>query len=276
MGDQNIDTLDALKSLQDAFYQAIFDAKTATITPTVSTIIATEKLSPAERINIYRGSILGGITTALTNIYPVCVKLVGEEYFTRMVSAYLKKYPSSSADLGRYGEHLPAYIAKFKPAEALPYFSDVAQLELLWHYAFNAAEDTFSDHGLRPLSELQDLTEQQHSMMEFCLNSSVNLCVSSYPVNRIWRVNQDDYQEAFPGEGRVDLNEGGVKLLVWRTADFTMRVDELSDDEYQFIAAFLRGKRFEDILEIPFRQPVSDILQRCIQMGLIVGFNLNP
>ena len=274
MGDQKIETLDALKNLQDGFYQAIFDARTETIKQTVSTIIATEALSPADRIHIYRGSILGGITAALTNIYPVCVKLVGEAYFTHMVSAYLKKYPSNSADLGRYGEHLPAYIAEFKPAEALPYFSDVAQLELFWHKAFNAAEDSFSEQSLRPLSALQGLTEEQHSMMEFCLSSSVHLCTSSYPVHRIWHVNQDDYQEAYEGEGRVNLNEGGIKLLIWRGDDFSMRVDVLSDDEYQFIAALLQGKRFEDIVEMSFSQPVSDILQRCIQMGLIVGFKL--
>ena len=199
---------------------------------------------------------------------------MGEEYFTHMVSAYLKKYPSSSADLGRYGEHLPAYIAEFKPAQDLPYLSDVAQLELLWHKAFNAAEDVFSKDGLRSLVELQDISEQEHARMEFCLASSVHLFNSSYPVHRIWRVNQDEFQERYSGEGSVDLSEGGAKLLIWRGADFSMRVDVLSDDEYQFVAAFLEGKSFEDIVDMPFNQPVSDILQRCIQTGLVIGFKL--
>jgi len=268
MEHQTVQSLSELKQLQTAFYNAIFDPKNENITQASNYIIGTTEINEAERLSIYRDSILGGITTALTHIYPVCVKLVGEKYFTHMVAGYLKNIPSTSPDIGNYGEHLPAYIADFKPARELVYLADVAHLEWLWHKAFNAADDNLSRRGIQPLTALQNIAEQDLPAIKFCAVNSAFLIQSPYPIQRIWQVNQNDYQEAHS----VHLDEGGISLVIWRSADFGMRIDELNEDETRFISAVLNSASFGDIAELEFTQALDVIVQRCIQTGLIIGF----
>jgi len=282
-----LEKLQALKKLQDDFYQAIFHPNEETIKQASTYIVGTDALTEEDRLSIYRDSILGGITAGLTGIFPVCVKLVGEKYFTHMVAGYLKEYPSGSPDLGNYGEHLPTYIAQFKPAKALVYLSDVAKLEWAWHQAFNAPDehdltvDSASSElevesalkpvsKLKPLSELDHVAEDSFPDIRFKVVSSASLISSDYPVHHIWQVNQNDYE----GGQSVSLDEGQAKLLVWRSADYGMRVDALNENEYRFIEGLLEGKTFGYIAEAAYPQALGEILQRCIQMGLIQSFSV--
>jgi len=282
-----VDSLQSLKQLQDDFYQAIFHPDKETIRQASTYIVGTDTLTQADRLTIYRDSILGGITAGLTGIYPVCVKLVGEKYFTHMVAGYLKEYPSGSPDLGQYGEYLSAYIAQFKPAKELVYLSDVAKLEWAWHQAFNAPDEdalsvdmtsleseaklTFKPVSeIKPISELEHIAEESFPDIIFKVVSSASLICSEYPVHHIWQVNQSDYE----GDQSVSLDEGHARLIIWRSADYGMRIDELNENEYQFIEGLFEGKTFSYIAELAYPQALGEILQRCIQMGLIQGFSV--
>ena len=263
-----IDTIEDLKQLQDTFYNGIFDPSENNVQHASTYILNTEQLLEADRLSIYRSSILGGITTALINIHPVCVKLVGEKYFTHMVVGYLKNYPSNSPDIGHYGEYLPSYIADFKPVKTLTYLADVAQLEWFWHQAFNASNDNFTSQSCQPLTELQNIKEHELPSIKFCPVSSAQLLASLYPIQKIWQVNQADYQ----GDPSVNLDDGGVSLVIWRNAELGMRIDELSDDETRFIKAVLNNASFGDIAELSFSKSLDQVVQHCIQTGLIIGF----
>ncbi|MFT5718220.1 MAG: hypothetical protein ACI9T7_002425 [Oleiphilaceae bacterium] len=265
---KKIHAIEDLKQLQEAFYDGIFDPNSNNIEQASAYILDTEQILEADRLSIYRGSILGGITTALTNIYPVCVKLVGEKYFIHMVAGYLKNYPSNSPDIGNYGEYLPAYIADFEPAKELIYLADVAQLEWLWHRAFNAGNDQAASQNIRPLTELQNLQEHELPSIKFCPVSSANLLSSPYPIHRIWQVNQADFND----EGSVNLDDGDVDLVIWRDTDLEIRIDDISEDETTFISAVLNNASFGEIAELTFSQGLDMIVQRCIQAGFIIGF----
>ncbi|GAA3937780.1 DNA-binding domain-containing protein [Litoribacillus peritrichatus] len=259
-----------LKDWQEAFYRGIFDPTQDNIQKACEGVDSTDNLSAEERLGIYRGSILGGLTSGLSGIYPVCEKLVGEQYFTQMVSGYLKQYPSGSPDLGNYGEHLPQYISDFQPAKELFYLPDVAKVEWLWHQAFNAAETPASNQGFLPVSELANIAVEDQARIQFCLNPSASLMKSDYPVHKIWAVNQNDYE----GDQTVNLDDGETNLIVWRSQDFGMRIDVINEDELKFLTAINQGKLFAEIAEMSFSLPISELLPPYIQMGLISGFRL--
>lgn len=268
MATKKVHSIADLKQLQEAFYAGIFEPNENNIKHASAYILNTAQLLEADRLSIYRGSILGGITTALMNIYPVCVKLVGENYFTHMVAGYLKKHPSNSPDIGHYGEYLPSYIADFEPVKTLTYLADVAQLEWLWHKAFNASNDRVTSQNCQPLTELQNIPAHKLPSIKFCPVSSAQLLSSPYPIQKIWQINQADHQ----GDLSVNLDDGGVNLVIWRNADLGMRIDALSEDETRFIAAVLNKASFGDIAELSFSQGLDEMVQRCIQTGLIIGF----
>ena len=54
-----------------------------------------------------------------------------------------------------------------------------------------------------------------------------------------------------------------------------MRIDVLSEDEFEFLAAVIVGKVFSEIAALPCASSLLEILGRCMQTGLLVGFQLN-
>ena len=222
-----------------------------------------------ELVNIYKDSILGGLTEALTSIYPVCVKLVGERFFNHMVADYLKRYPSGSPDLGDYGSKFSGYIADFEPVKELEYLADLVTLEWSWHRAFNAPDSPRA--GVSSLADLANVAESEQGSICFVTTPSAILTRSVFPIQKIWQVNQEEYV----GDGIVNLDDGAVCLVVWRNATFGMRIDVLSEQEFEFLEAVNDGKSFSEIATLPCASDLSGILGRCMQTGLLVGFTLD-
>jgi hypothetical protein len=266
--------LEEMKAWQKSFYYGIFNPTTGNIKQACSDVIESKVLSAEERLTIYRGSILGGITSALMGIYPVCLKLVGEAFFTQMVAGYLRNYPSGSPDLGNYGAHLGDYLTDFIAshdlAKHLVYLPDTARLEWLWHQAFNASDVAEIRNICRPLEELVGVEEEQQGQIVFHLDPSLGVMQSVYPVDQIWQMNQDDSDEL----SSVNLDDGGGCFMVQRNTDFAMVISSLTHDEFLFLTAIYVKKSFAQIAELEFHSPISNLLTKSLQLGLIVGFSV--
>ncbi|MFT6450070.1 MAG: hypothetical protein ACJAW8_002447 [Oleispira sp.] len=266
--------LEEMKAWQKSFYHGIFNPTTGNVELACSDVIESKALSAEERLTIYRGSILGGITTALMGIYPVCLKLVGETFFTQMVAGYLRNYPSGSPDLGDYGAHLGDYLTDFiafhDSAKHLVYLPDTARLEWLWHQAFNAGDVAEIQNICRPLEELAAVEEEQQGQIVFHLDPSLGVMQSAYPVDQIWQMNQDESDEL----SSVNLDDGGGCFMVQRNADFAMVISGLAHDEFLFLTAIHVRKSFAQIAELEFHSSVSNLLAKSLQLGLIVGFSV--
>ena len=258
----------SLQKLQQSFYKAVFEAESSESTELYVGIKSTAKLSGEQLVNVYKDSILGGLTDALSSIYPVCVKLVGELFFNHMVADFLKRYPSGSPDLADYGSEFSVYITDFEPAKELEYLADLVELEWSWHRAFNAPDSLGTD--VSSLADLAGVAEVDQGNIYFVTTPSAILSRSIFPIHQIWQVNQGDYV----GDGIVNLDDGAVCLVVWRNATFGMRIDVLSEHEYEFLQAVIEGKSFSEIATLPCASDLSGILGRCMQTGLIAGFTL--
>jgi len=258
----------SLLELQQSFYRAVFEPESLDNDEFYTCIRPTVNLSGEKLVNVYKDSILGGLNEALSSIYPVCVKLVGEMFFNHMVADYLNRYPSGSPDLGDYGAEFSGYIADFEPAKELEYLADVATLEWSWHRAFNAPDSVGTD--ISSLADLASVTENDRGSIHFVTTPSAILVRSIFPIHQVWHVNQEDYV----GDGIVNLDDGDVCLVVWRNATFGMRIDVLSEQEYAFLQAVIDGKSFSEIATLPCGSDLSDVLGRCMQTGLIAGFKL--
>lgn len=267
--------LKAMKAWQEDFYHGIFNPTIDNINNACSDVIGSAALSAQDRLSIYRGSILGGITSALMSIYPVCLKLVGDVFFTKMVVGYLRKHPSGSPDLGDYGEYLGDYLDDFIAAHDstmhLVYLPDTARLEWRWHQAFNACHVDSIKSVCRAPEELALIEAEEQGNIVFRLDPSIGVMQSAYPIDKIWQLNQDDSDDI----GSVNLDEGGGCLMVQRNADFEMIISPLTQDEFVFLHAIDSGKSFAQIAGFEFQSSISDLLAMSLQSGLIVGFSMN-
>jgi hypothetical protein len=97
---------------------------------------------------------------------------------------------------------LPEFLARFEASRHLAYLPDVARLEWAMNTALHAAEVP-----ALPAEALRDAPP-------LALHPSVTLLDSPWPVDLIWRSNQEG-----AGGEPVDLDVGAVSLQVWRAGD---------------------------------------------------------
>ncbi|MGH8769900.1 MAG: DNA-binding domain-containing protein [Burkholderiales bacterium] len=191
-------------------------------------------LSAEKRLQIYRHNVFGNFTGTLSAVYPVVEKLVGENFFRHAARQYARGYPSCSGDIHEFGRHFPEFLAELPEAAELLYLPDVARLECLMHEAFHA-----EDCGFLSLERLAKVPPECYSRLKFELHPAVRLLASNYPVFRIWQTNQPHYA----GDGRVDLGEGEVKLLLQRP-EYVVELVSLSAGGYALLHAVAAGQDF--------------------------------
>jgi len=220
----------SLREVQTAFMQAVFSKDESGIA---------SHLTDTRGVAIYRNNIHAALTKALQAIYPVILRLVDEGFFKFAAGHYIERYPSNSGDLNHFGVHFAEFLAKFPPAAQLAYLPDVARLEWYCHRAYLAADDTTMD-----LQRLAAVSPENYDDLRFHLNSASHLLRSPWPIDSIWRVNQDDYR----GDQAVDLNQGGIALLIQRVGNKIL-LSPLSAAEWAFLSAVAEDQSLAAVLE---------------------------
>ncbi len=223
-----------------------------------------------KRLAIYRGNVTANSARALAAAYPIIHKLVGDEFFVGLASAYGRAHPSVSGDLNELGAQLAEFLATFPPAQALPYLPDVARLEWLVHRAHYAADHAPLDPG-----RVHDIAQCDYPRLSLVLHPAVSTLASTYPIYRIWEVHQDDYT----GEVAVDLDSGSQRVAVFRPA-YRVTVAMLSVGEMAFLAAIECGAQLTMATDAALAAEGSfDLgasLRRWVAANIIVDFDLAP
>jgi hypothetical protein len=254
--------MQTLLELQKEFAQAVF----AGSAPAFSRLLRTSDLTAEDRLAVYRNNVLHNLTAALRDLYPVVLRLTGEDWFRQAAHAYIHAHASHSGDLNDYGREFPDYLAGLPVvAENLPYLPDIARLEWLVHEVFHAA-----DAGSLDMKRLADVPANAYGQLCFHPHPACRLLQSDYPVQRIWQVNQPGHT----GEDTVSLEEGGADVLVFRDADYTIGVETLDAAVFQFIAALEQRQSLSAIADaLPEGADIGALLQDLVARGIVVGFS---
>jgi len=222
-------------------------------------------MTSTERVKIYKSAILGTLERALGNIYPVCERLVGKEFFAGMARKFAYQTPSTSPDLANFGDGFAAFITDFEPAAALTYLPDVATLEWHWHRAFNAADETVIN-----TAALAEVPETETGRIVFRLPVSATLIASEFPIQHIWQVNQPDWKDSQV----IDLDRGGCRLIVWRQ-QYDMRIDELDEPAWRLLNGIAAAVSFDALAEYADAPDIDVLMPYCVQQGWIADFVLS-
>ncbi len=227
--------------------------------------IRSEGLSGAERLRIYRHNGFATLVGALEAVFPVVRRLVGEACFAALTRSYVRAQPSASGDIHDYGGQLGAILAELPATAGYPYLGGVAALEWAYHQVFHTEPAPALD-----LETLRGLSPDRYPGLRFSLQPAARLVSSAFPVLRIWQVNQPDWA----GDQRVDLGEGGGRVLVARRAD-GIELEPLSAGEGVWLAALAEGRSLAAALaEALAEEPGFDLgpaLARRIAQGVLVA-----
>jgi hypothetical protein len=232
------------------------------------TLPTEEGLYSRQRLNIYRNNVYSNLIAALRLTYPVVEKLVGVAFFRKMAHVFSQKYASIHGDLNQYGVQFPDFLATYLGVEHLVYLPDVARLEWLYQEVYFAA-----DSGALEAGRLASFESGTWDELQFKLNPAARLLSSEYPVHHIWRVNQPQHDD----NEIVDLDEGGVKLLIIRR-DNEIEMQTLTDAYHRFLLACMHGKSigaaYECALEVDLQFDLASMLMTCVESNILVDFSI--
>jgi len=170
--------------------------------------IAGDGLAPETRLAIYRHHVFTTLTAALKATFPVVCRLVDERFFGYAVDCYIRGQPPAAPCLFEYGATFPEFLAAFPPCRHLGYLPDVARLE----WALNIAEHAADVEAMDP-ARLGEVPVAEMAHLTFTFEPSMSLLQSPWPVDQIWRANQD---HGASGALTVDLAAGDVRLEIRR------------------------------------------------------------
>jgi len=248
-----------LRDLQTEFAAAVFDER-----PEMSARVRAGRFPAAQHLQVYRNNVMESLTGALRAVYPVVEKLVGDGFFRYAAHEYLCAHRPRSGNLHDFGNVFANFLAGFAPAVELPYLPDVARLEWAWHQAFHAADAPAFD-----LARLGAAPAEQHETLHFVLHPSARLLASDFPIVRIFEINQEGYG----GDTRVDLAEGGVRVLVIRR-ELTVYVEPLAAGEAALLTGLARkqplGTAVQAALAAQADFDLTGELARHLQHGTLV------
>lgn len=108
----------------------------------------------------------------------------------------------------------------------------------------------------------------------FSFAPAARLAESPFPILRIWQLNQNVDHDHSP----VRLDDGGIKLLVFRCEDLDIEFQPLSDGAFHLLSALTDGCDFATACEQAMTvQPDFDLpasFRRHVLQGVLVAFDL--
>jgi len=249
-----------LKNLQQRFEASILDTTDPAV---LSYIIGNQQLDNKARLAVYQNNYELTMVGCLAKTYKVVEKLVAEDFFHAMAAIYVAEAPSHSFTLNNYGSDFAEFIAAFEPASELPYLPDVARLEWAAEQVLISADQVaFDFDALAAVPE----TLRDNIILELPAGSF--LLESSYPVRRIWEVNQENYK----GDPSVNLEDGRQRLIVWRQG-LKLRIDSLNETEWPILTAIGNAIPFAQLCENLAEFDIVNALPQLIMQGWIKGFH---
>jgi hypothetical protein len=252
---------------QHAFAAALRDAAL----PVPTGLSAWNGSDPGVRFAVYRNNVVHSLVAVLADSFPVVRQLVGDEFFGAMARLYLVEHPPASALMHRYGAGLPAWIADFEPATALPYLADIARLEWSRLCAFHAADAEPVE--IQALIALMQAPERLASA-PLALHPSLAVVRSAHPVVSLWSAHQQD--DATRDAQLSGLRMGSAEAaLVFRDPSDDALVLELHHADAELTADIAAGVPLGAAQHGHPQADLTRVLTLLLRHGLVTGVG-NP
>ena len=222
---------------------------------------------PADlQLTIYKRNYSGSISKTLKQIYPVCLSILGDEYFETLAQLYLSSYPSMHHDLNTYGDQFCQLMLEQCQTNPLlqgyEYLPDLAQLEWLWHISYFLADNDSFD-----FEKLSSLTESDYENIYFYTSHSLKAYKSNYPVVDIWR----DHCNNTPCS-QYNYNNHTNYFCISRS-EYTPLLDVITEDIYHAIKSIQSQQSLNELSKNPSFN-IDTVLPALLKKQWITGFSL--
>ena len=253
---------------RQAFTAALRDASL----PPPPGLCAWNGSDPGVRLAVHRNNVMHSLVAVLADTFPVVRQLVGDDFFGAMAQRFVADQPPTSPLMHRYGAQLPAWMASFEPATALPYLADMARLEWSRLCAFHAADAEQVDAQVL-VALLQ--TPDRLATATLGLHPSLAVVRSPHPVVSLWSAHQldDAARDAQLAQVRIDSAEAA---LVFRDAADDALVLGLPAADADFTATIAAGAPLGAAQGAHPQADLVRVLSLLLRHGLVTGVHAPP
>jgi hypothetical protein len=252
----------SLATLQDLFQAYLMEGY-----PDIEAHIVTttsDKITPQERLDIYRNGYYARLVEVLGWDYPVLKKILGVKRFEKLGYAYIDAHPSPSFSIRLFGRYFPEFLAN-QPT-AVPAHAEMAALEWALSQAIDAADSSYLT-----FAELAKIPAEAWVEMRLTFHPSVVALPCFYNVTDVWRVVNQNKPKP-----RWRYQKKSQYCVVWRYEQRSYFI-ELSEAEYTLYQAIQQNKTFVELCEALAKHfaeeeiPAfaSTTLQKWVSQGLL-------
>lgn len=226
---------------QTQFVKAILDPDATT----PAGLLGPQEAPAGKRFSVYRNNVAVSLTEALSQAFPVLLKIVGEEFFNALAGVFLRKHPPQSPLMMFYGAEMPVFLETFPPVAHLPYLADVARLELSIRHAYHASDAPQID-----AASLQNLAPDVLMASRLTLAPAVKTLQSSWPLHAIYLVNTTtDAPDVIPG----------AQDVLFTRSEFDPEVVLLPAGGVVFVNSLAKSATFLEAFEAASQAPDFDL-----------------
>lgn len=240
---------------QGAFVRALLDPEL----PPPNELETPGGFPPERRFAVYRNNVCVGLVDALAERFPICVQLVGDEFFRAMAQCYVRAFPPRSPMLFEYGDGFATFVSEFEPAREIPYLPDVARLEYAVGQAYHAA-----DAAPLPLDLIRALPLDRLESATAALHPSTHVIASKHPIVSIWRWHMSD-EKTRP----LQLDRGEEALVV--RPQLAISVSTLPSGGSAFVDALRSGETFGEAVNAATGVAADFNLTDCLSELFVTG-----
>ena len=231
-------------------------------------VVGTQKVPVGTRLGIYGDGYVSRLLEALEANFPILSKLLGEEDFGALGTAYVRSHDSPFFSIRYYGDGLAGFLAADPAYSGAAVLADLARWEWAMTEVFDAAD-------AEPIGTdaLARVAPEDWAGLRFDWHPSVRRLALAWNAPQIWKSVSDD---AEPPEFAFSAEP--VEWLLWRQ-DLRTYFRSLQPAEVAALEAARAGQSFgelcavlsEEIGEAEAPAKAAGFLKDWIESGLIVA-----
>lgn len=176
------------EALADPFPSYSRDRKRYTSPPKSSLpwIADTPQIEKVVRLDIYAEAYFSRVLDSMKVDFPITAKLLDDVSFQKLVSDYLKQFPSQTTNISEIGRNFSEFVASYADLESANFLESLTKMEWLTIESFYADDSGFLDP-----SNLASLSDEDWENATFTVAPSVCLLESQWPLDLFWKLQFD-------------------------------------------------------------------------------------
>lgn len=224
-----------------------------------------DRLSAEDRVDIYANMYFYRLLDVLREDFPATARVLGDDNFHNLATAYLLEYPPTEPSVLYCGRHLAAFLRDQPRSKDAPYLADLALLERAVVEVFHGP-----DAPALESEQLRAIAPAKWPTLKLRTHPAAQVLKLEYRVAALLQA-VEERREWKPADAGI------VEVIVWRR-NSRVFYRELEKAEVRAIAALRKGVTFAKICELvaadcdATRDPVAELnrlLARWLDDGIL-------